>query len=78
MIRSQPIDIDGRFVGVAVQSSHRWHFVAVEPVLSDLDGAGFDTAEDAARIARAVLRRARQPSPAAPLPPPPARLRPVS
>ncbi|WP_149538935.1 hypothetical protein [Siccirubricoccus phaeus] len=77
MIRSQPIDIDGRFVGVAVQSSQRWHFVALEPALSDLDGAGFDTAEEAARIARAVLRRARQAAPVAPLPPSPARIRPV-
>lgn len=59
MIQSRPVEVDGRFVGVAVNASHDWHFVAVDPVLDDLHGARFATAEEAARIARLVLQRAR-------------------
>lgn len=58
MIESHPIDIDGRFVGVAVNSSLSWHFVAVDPVLDDLHGTHFTSAEEVARVARLVLARA--------------------
>ena len=63
MIRSQPIAIDGRFVGVAIQSSPQWHFVAVDPALADLHGANFRDPADAARVARQVLIRERQAGP---------------
>ncbi|WP_203076607.1 hypothetical protein [Falsiroseomonas ponticola] len=58
MIESRPIDIDGRFVGVAVNASLSWHFVAIDPVLDDLHGTHFASAEEVARVARLVLARA--------------------
>ncbi len=57
MIRSRPVEIAGRFVGVVVQSAADWHLVAVDPRLGDLHGARFPTAEDAARVARLTLAR---------------------
>ncbi len=59
MIQSRPIDIDGRFVGVAVNASINWHFVAVDPLVEDLHGARFPSAEELARVARLVLQRSR-------------------
>lgn len=59
MVQSRPVDVDGRFVGVAVNASASWHFVAIDPVLDDLHGASFASAEEAARVARLVLQRAR-------------------
>lgn len=61
MIQSRPVEVDGRFVGVAVQSSAHWHFVAVDPVLDDLHGACFPSALAAEETARQVLARARRP-----------------
>jgi hypothetical protein len=66
MIQSRPVDVDGRFVGVAVQSSAQWHFVAVDPVLEDLRGACFPSARAAEETARQVLARARRTLPPAP------------
>lgn len=31
MIRSRPIEIDGRFLGVAVQQGDSWRFIATGP-----------------------------------------------
>jgi hypothetical protein len=59
MIQSRPIDIDGRFVGVAVNASANWHFVAVDPLVEDLHGARFASPEDVARVARLLLQRSR-------------------
>ncbi|MGG5890908.1 hypothetical protein ACLF3G_27875 [Falsiroseomonas sp. HC035] len=59
MIQSRPIEIDGRFVGVAVHSAKDWHLVAVDPALEDLHGTRFPSPADAERVARLVLRRAR-------------------
>ena len=63
MIRSRPIEIAGRFVGVVVQSAADWHLVAVDPRLGDLHGARFPTAEDATRVARLTLAREASASP---------------
>ncbi len=57
MIRSRPLEIGGRFVGIAVQSATDWHLVAVDPRLGDIHGARFPSAEEAARVARLVLIR---------------------
>jgi hypothetical protein len=57
MIQSRPIDVDGRFVGVAVNASAQWHFVAVDPRVEDLHGALFATPEEVARVARLALLR---------------------
>ncbi|MGX9964795.1 hypothetical protein ACVFYP_15810 [Roseomonas sp. F4] len=59
MIESRPIEIDGRFVAVAVHSATNWHIVAVDPALEDLDGSRFASVADATRVARLVLQRAR-------------------
>lgn len=67
MIQSRPIDIDGRFVGVAVNASADWHFVSVDPQLEDIHGAHFASPEEAARVARLVLQRGRGGRQAAPL-----------
>ena len=60
MIQSRPVDVDGRFVGVGVNASSSWHFVALDPVLDDLHGAHFPTLEQMRQTARAVLERARR------------------
>jgi hypothetical protein len=59
MVQSRPVLLDGRLVGLAVHAGPDWHFVAAEPVLDDLHGAHFPSAEEAARVARLVLDRAR-------------------
>jgi hypothetical protein len=60
MIQSRPVEIDGHFVGVAVNASADWHFVAVDPRLDDLNGAHFRAPEELVRTARLVLQRARR------------------
>jgi hypothetical protein len=57
MIASHPIDIAGRFVGVAVSHPSGWRFRAVDPVVDDLDGATFPSLPEAARVARLVVAR---------------------
>lgn len=57
MIASRPVDIGGRFVGVAVSSHDGWHFKAVDPVLDDLDGVRFNSPAEAARVAKLVMDR---------------------
>jgi hypothetical protein len=57
MLQSRPIEIEGRFVGVAVANERHWHFVATDPVLEDLHGATFPTPAEATRVARLVLAR---------------------
>jgi hypothetical protein len=57
MIASRPIDVAGRFVGVAVSHITGWRFRAVDPVVDDLDGATFDSLAEAARVARVVAAR---------------------
>jgi hypothetical protein len=63
MIQSRPIDIDGRFFGVAVRTSEEWQFVALDPQLEDLHGAHFASPEDATRVVRSVLQRGSAPRP---------------
>ena len=57
MINSRPIDVAGRFVGVAVSHATGWRFRAVDPVVDDLDGATFPSPAEAARVARLVAAR---------------------
>ena len=63
MINSRPLDIDGRFVGVAVFSPQAqaslWRFLAVDPLVDDLDGATFASPAEAQRVAGLVLARNR-------------------
>jgi hypothetical protein len=57
MIASRPIEVAGRFVGVAVSHHTGWRFRAVDPVVDDLDGATFSSPAEAARVARLVAAR---------------------
>jgi hypothetical protein len=59
MIQSRPLEVEGRFVGVAVGGVQSWHVVAIDPVLEDLHGATFPDATEALRVARLVVARAR-------------------
>lgn len=59
MITSRPVDIGGRFVGVAVSGHDGWHFKAIDPQVDDLDGARFSSPAEAARVARLLLERER-------------------
>ncbi len=61
MIQSRPIEVDGRFLGVAVNAGPDWHIVALHPVLDDLHGSHFPSAEEATRVAALVSRRASTP-----------------
>ncbi|MFC3127572.1 hypothetical protein ACFOD4_21115 [Pseudoroseomonas globiformis] len=60
MLTSRPVDIGGRFVGVAVSGPAGWHFKAIDPVLDDLEGVQFSSPAEAARVARLVIERARR------------------
>jgi hypothetical protein len=62
MFQSRPIEINGRFVGVAVANERHWHFVAIDPALEDLHGATFPSPTEAARVARLVMVRNGAPS----------------
>ncbi|RYJ01645.1 MAG: hypothetical protein EON47_10095 [Acetobacteraceae bacterium] len=59
MLTSRPIEVDGRFLGVAIADAANWRFVATDPVVEDIDGARFPTPAEAARVARLVERRNR-------------------
>ena len=57
MHTSRPIEVRGRFIGVAVTHAAAWRFVATDPVVEDLDGATFPTPAEAQRVAGLVLAR---------------------
>ena len=41
MHTSRPIEVQGRFLGVAVTQAAHWRFIATDPAVEDLDGASF-------------------------------------
>ncbi|MDO9713411.1 hypothetical protein [Paracraurococcus lichenis] len=62
MHTSRPIEVQGRFLGVAVthaaeQGGKAWRFVATDPLLEDLDGATFPSPAEVQRVAGLVLAR---------------------
>ncbi|WP_240046985.1 hypothetical protein [Paracraurococcus ruber] len=62
---SRPIEVEGRFLGVAVTlaslpAGPAWRFIATDPVVEDLDGATFPSPAEAARVAGLVVRRSRR------------------
>ena len=63
MIRSRPIDVSGRFVGVAVAREQGWSFVATDPAIGDLTGSAFSSAAEVARMASLAIARARMGAP---------------
>lgn len=56
MTRSHVIEVDGRFVGVAVLHSAGYRIVAVHPSLKAIDGSIWQTLGDAQRVARRAVR----------------------
>lgn len=57
MLASRPIEAQGRFLGVAVTHETRWRFVAIDPLVEDIDGATFPDPAEAKRVAELVLAR---------------------
>ena len=57
MLASHPIEVQGRFLGVAVTHAQAWRFVAVHPSVEDIDGATFPSLAEARRVAELVLHR---------------------
>ena len=53
----RPIEVQGRFLGVAVTHAAAWRFVATDPVVEDIDGATFPSPSEARRVAGLVLAR---------------------
>ena len=72
MHTSRPIEVQGRFLGVAVTNASDvvspWRFIATDPAVEDLDGASFPSPAEAQRVAGLVLGRSRQPGSASRLP----------
>ena len=70
MHTSRPIEVQGRFLGVAVTQAAatlaaptlaiQWRFIATDPAVEDLDGATFSSPAEAQRVAGLVLHRSRQ------------------
>lgn len=65
MHTSRPIEVQGRFLGVAVTQAAQWRFIATDPAVEDLDGATFPSPAEAQRVAGLVVQRSRQPAGAA-------------
>lgn len=57
MLASRPIEVQGRFLGVAVTHETAWRFVATHPSVEDIDGATFPSPAEAKRAAELVLAR---------------------
>ncbi len=70
MHTSRPVEVEGRFLGVAVTQTpdHRgltWRFIATDPTVAELDGAMLHDPAEARRIAGLLLERERgRPRPA--------------
>jgi len=62
MHTSRPIEVQGRFLGVAVTHAAAWRFIATDPVVEDLDGATFPSPAEAQRVAGLVMQRSRGPA----------------
>jgi len=57
MQSSRPIEVQGRFLGVAVTHATSWRFIATDPLVEDIDGATFDSPLEAQRVAGLVYGR---------------------
>lgn len=63
MIRSRPVEIDGRFVGVAVLQSGAWRFIATEPAALAAQGPTYpDIPAMRRQVQRAMLESRLPPS----------------
>jgi len=60
MNKSRPIEIDGRFVGVAVAQNGMWRFIATEPAARLAEGSFFEALPQLQRRVQATLASFRQ------------------
>jgi hypothetical protein len=65
MFKSQVIELNGHFVGVAVTAAEGLRFIAVDPRLADLDGSVWRSLADINRLVSRELNRGVVPSPPA-------------
>jgi len=61
MQRSRPIEIDGRFVGVAVTQNGMWRFIATEPAARPVEGCFFEALPPLQRQVSVAIRSGRLP-----------------
>lgn len=57
MHTSRTIEVQGRFLGVAVSHANAWRFIATDPLVEDIDGVTFPTPAEAQRVAGLVIGR---------------------
>ncbi len=62
MIRSHVIEVNGTFVGAAVQQASGYRFVAVDLRVEELDGSVWPTLADTTRLATCLLTTGRLPA----------------
>jgi hypothetical protein len=62
MLQSHVIDIDGRFVGVALRLDRGFRFIAVDPRVEDLGEIIWPRIDDIYRMARRALAQVHPPA----------------
>ncbi len=61
MFQSQVIEVAGTFVGVAVSTSGKFRFIAVNPSVEELDGSEWQSLPDMRRVVGCLLTTGRLP-----------------
>jgi hypothetical protein len=61
MLQSHVIEVNGAFLGAAVQANGRFRFVAVDPRVEEIDGSVWPTLPDLRRVAATLLTTGRLP-----------------
>lgn len=56
MLRSHVIEVDGAFLGAAIQLPPGYRFVAADLRVEELDGSFWPSLDDARRVARQLYR----------------------
>ncbi|MDQ1079833.1 hypothetical protein [Pseudoroseomonas cervicalis] len=59
MIRSRPVEIDGRFVGIAIAQEGGWRFLATDPAARGAEGEVFPGVAEMRRRVQAALIESR-------------------
>lgn len=62
MLQSHVIDIDGRFVGVALRLDQGFRFIAIDPRVEDLGEIICASTDDIRRLARRALAQEHRPA----------------
>jgi hypothetical protein len=61
MLQSHVIEIDGVFVGAAVQNGTFYRFIAIDPRVEELDASVWPSLDDVRRLTRSLVRTGRLP-----------------